>query len=84
MPGKPKGSKKTGGRKAGTPNVFSTSVRQSVLDAFHKMQQDPEANLFAWGKRKPTEFYMIASKLIPTEVTGSVAHVLTAKVDAGN
>lgn len=62
--------KKTGGRISGTPNKLSTTVRQTVLDVFLKLQNDDEASLEAFARKFPKEFYLIASKLIPTEITG--------------
>ena len=63
---------KTGGRAKGTPNKITRTVRETVLSVFTDLQSDPKANLMAWAKKEPTEFYRIASKLIPTELTGSV------------
>lgn len=56
------------GREPGIPNKLSKSVRQAVLDAFNKMQEDPNVNIEQWGKENPKEFYLIAAKLIPTEI----------------
>jgi len=61
-PGRPKGAK----------NKLTITVKETVLAAFNDLQNDPKANLLAWGKRNPTEFYKIAAKLIPTEVSGTV------------
>lgn len=64
--GNPKGKPK------GTPNKFTVSVRQAFQEAFHELQLDPYSNLLEWGKLNPTEFYKLASKLIPIaqELTG--------------
>lgn len=62
---------KTGGRQPGTPNKLSTTVRQTVLDVFNKLQADDEYSLEAFARKYPKEFYLIASKLIPQEVTGA-------------
>ena len=63
---------KTGGRAKGTPNKITRTVRETVLAVFTDLQSDPKANLKAWAKEEPTEFYRIASKLIPTELTAQV------------
>lgn len=60
--------KKTGGRVAGTPNVVTRSVREHFAHAFHLLQQDDTANLHQWAKTNPTEFYRLASKLIPVQL----------------
>jgi hypothetical protein len=72
--------KKTGGRKVGTPNKITTTVRQSVLDTFVAIQSDRDANLLAWAKANPTEFYRIAARIVPNgtrmnvgELSGSLA-----------
>lgn len=63
---------KTGGRKKGTPNKVTASVRETFQEAFVALQNDDHANLLTWARGQPTEFYKLASKLIPiaTEVTG--------------
>lgn len=63
---------KTGGRVAGTPNKLTKTVKERVLDVFNDLQEDPKANLLNWAKETPTEFYKIASRLIPTEVDAKV------------
>lgn len=67
-----KGKPKTGGRKKGTVNKFTKTVKETVLSVFNQLQEEPESNLFDWAKKEPTEFYKIASKLIPTEVNAQV------------
>ncbi len=67
-----KGKRKTGGRKKGTPNKVTKSVKDTVLAVFNELQNDPKANLHEWGKNNPTAFYQIASKLIPTDLKATV------------
>jgi len=67
-----KGKQKTGGRKAGQPNVLTRTVKETVLAAFNELQDDPKVKIAQWGKDNPTEFYKIAAKLIPTEVSATV------------
>lgn len=65
------------GRQKGTPNRLSRTVKETVLEVFNKLQ-DPksEVSLEKWAKDEPTEFYRIAAKLIPTEITGTVKTVI--------
>ena len=63
----PKGAK-YGGRKKGTPNVATKSVREHFAYAFELLQQSPSANIMTWAEQNPTEFYRLASKLIPLQV----------------
>lgn len=69
--GKPfqKGNK---GKPKGASNKVSKTVKQAVLEVFNKIQDDPKANLEAFAKKYPRDFYQIAAKLIPTEVDASV------------
>jgi hypothetical protein len=65
---KPKGSKKIGGRTKGTPNKLTASIKEAFAITFTILQDDKKANLEAWAKENPTEFYKIMSKVIPTEL----------------
>jgi len=67
MPFKPKRAK-TGGRQPGTVNKFTSTVKDTVLNAFKELQKDPQHNIVAFGKKYPKEFYLLSGKLIPTEV----------------
>ena len=68
---KPEGS----GRKKGQQNsstILMRTVRDTVLDAFNELQKDAKSNIITWGKKNPKEFYQIAAKLIPTEISTKV------------
>ncbi len=69
------------GRAKGTPNKLTKTVKETVLAVFNDLQNDPKANLLDWAKSEPTEFYKIASKLIPTEVNAQVE--ITKTLDIG-
>lgn len=56
------------GRKAGTPNKITRTVREAFQEAFAVVNQGPSA-LSVWGKENPDKFYLLASKLIPTDIT---------------
>lgn len=66
------GHKKRGGRSKGTPNKITSTIKEAVLNVFNELQKDPKANLLEFGKKNPKEFYQIAAKLIPTEVSAKV------------
>ena len=64
-PGKPKGA----------VNKTTKLVKEVFSDTFNYLQTDAEAkqkkaDLKSWAKENPTEFYKIASKLIPVQLTG--------------
>lgn len=77
-----KGKPKTGGKVKGTPNKLTRTVKETVLAAFNDLQNDPKANILAWAKDEPTEFYKIAAKLIPTEVNAKVENIVIDFKDA--
>jgi hypothetical protein len=52
------------------PNKVNRAVKDVMGDVFTVLQEDKKANLLAWAKENPTEFYKLASKLIPVQVGG--------------
>lgn len=63
---------KTGGRKKGTQNKFTVSVKEAFKAAFDEMQESPETALATWAKTNQTEFFKLASKMIPAEVNANI------------
>jgi hypothetical protein len=61
----PKGGPKNGGRKKGTPNKSSASVKAAFLLAFDAAGGDKA--LAEWARDNRTEFYKLYAKLLPTE-----------------
>ncbi len=70
-----------GGRPPGAQNHLTKTVKETVLAVFREIQTDPKNNLKAFAKEYPRDFYQIAAKLIPTEITGTVKSVIRVKVD---
>ena len=68
------------GRPVGAVNKLTRTVRDTVLEVFNELQEDPEAKLSAWAKNEPTEFYKIAAKLIHTEIKGTIKNVITVRI----
>lgn len=66
-----KGHPKSGGRVAGTPNKTTKTVKEAFTAVFRDLQKDPKkpCHLKNWAKNNPTEFYKLASKLIPADIT---------------
>jgi hypothetical protein len=62
----PKGHKKAGGRRPGTPNKTTTAVKAALVEAFDGL--GGTAALIEWGKLNPGEFYKLWAKLLPTEI----------------
>lgn len=65
-----KGHIKKGGKKKGTPNKLTSSFKELVRSTYEQMEEEGKGML-QWAQENPTEFYKIASKLIPTELQHS-------------
>lgn len=65
--GKPRPKK--AGRKKGTPNKLTKSVKEAIAIAFTELG-DVTA-LVAWARDNETEFYKIWAKLLPQELQHS-------------
>ena len=61
-----------GGRPLGVPNKFTSTVKETVLEVFKTAHDDPELCLMAFLRQNPKYFYLIAAKLIPTEVRADI------------
>lgn len=58
-----------GGRPKGAINKSTKLVKDVFAEAFAELQEDETTCLVTWGKENTTEFYKLASKLIPTQLT---------------
>lgn len=69
---KPAGSRKVrrGGSRKGKPNVLHRTMKAAIWETFQSIG-GVEA-MAAWAEDNQTEFYRIASRLIPAEVNGSL------------
>lgn len=56
------------GRPKGALNKNTIEIKNLIIDVLRDMQADKEHNMLQWAKSNPTEFYKIASKLLPSEV----------------
>lgn len=70
MPYKKGESGNPDGKPKGVKNKLTTSVKEAFKIAFDELQGDDQHKLSEWAKSNPTEFYKLASKLIPTEIKG--------------
>jgi hypothetical protein len=46
------------------------------LSVFNEIQDDPKIKLSQFAKDYPRDFYQIAARLIPTEITGNIKTVI--------
>jgi hypothetical protein len=60
-------------RPKGSGNKIGTEMREHFIKAFHHLQLDEKKpfHLVRWAEQNPKDFYGIASKLFPLEVTGA-------------
>lgn len=60
------------GRKKGVPNKITRTVKEMLIEAANELNADPVTSLVAMAKEKGglPAFWGIASRLIPTEITG--------------
>lgn len=56
---------------------MTRTVKQAFEEAFTVLQSDPTARhaLVPWAMRNPDKFYILAMKLIPTQVAATVDDV---------
>ncbi len=64
-----------GGRKPGSKNHVTTTVKEALLVAFNQLQDHPKVNLYEFGVKYPRDFYALAGKLIPTEIHAKINKV---------
>ena len=64
-PGKPKGA----------VSHLTRTVKEVVLKTFNDLQDDEKNNLLAFAQKFPRDFYNIAAKLIPTELSATVTNL---------
>lgn len=59
------GKREGSGRKAGTPNKISATVKQNVINVFDKL--GGEDHMINWAMDNPNQFYNLYAKLMPTQ-----------------
>lgn len=80
---RPKGQPKFGGRQKGTPNKTTATMRQAIAAVYQALQKDhadDHGHFTDWARNNPTEFYRIASKLLPLQVSGDADNPLQAAI----
>lgn len=59
------------GRKKGVPNKNTAQIKSAFVEAFEK--RGGTKALLKWAESNETEFYRLASKLIPAEIKNEVS-----------
>lgn len=58
------------GKPKGAVTKNSKLVKDVFAEVFTMLQEHETANLKTWGSKNPTDFYKLASKLIPIQLAG--------------
>jgi hypothetical protein len=76
--------RKTGGRRPGSANKITRTVKEVFEKTFRDMQADPDKPhaLAKWAEIEPGEFYKLAAKLIPAEIKGDFNHTVTPNINS--
>ena len=65
-------TKGNAGKPKGAQNKLTKTVKETVADVFNDLQKDPKNSLVAFAKKYPRDFYNIAAKLIPHDISAQV------------
>jgi hypothetical protein len=68
-----KPGERRGGRSKGTPNKTTAAIKDAILSVYADLQAESgeeHGHFLAWAKESPTDFYKLAAKLLPLQVTG--------------
>lgn len=68
------------GRPKGSQNKLTRAIKDAFQAAFDDLQRDEDNNLLSWAQANPTDFYKLASKLIPSDINARVYGNLTATI----
>lgn len=70
MAGRPKGTPRTGGRKAGTPNKLTRTIKEAIEQAFDDVGGSKYLSKMAM--EQPAAFMTLLGKVLPTQVEATV------------
>jgi len=74
-----KGRKKTGGRKKGTPNKVTSSVKEAIMNAFDKV--GGEEYLMEVAKNDHRTFCSLLGRVLPKEISANIHSDLDLMTD---
>jgi hypothetical protein len=73
------------GRPKGSPNKTTALMKDAIAAVYSDLQEQfPErdhGHFFTWASTYPTEFYKLASKLIPLQVAGEDGGAITVVIN---
>ena len=56
------------GRKKGSVNRFTRTIKDTFEEVFKDLQKTSKLNLLAWAKENPSDFYKLANRLIEKSI----------------
>lgn len=73
-------------RPLGATGKVNRSMKETVSQTLEWLQKQPRVNMREWAMENPTEFYRIASRLIPTElnIKAQVHKIEVVYVESGS
>jgi hypothetical protein len=78
--GKPKGSKKTGGRQKGSMNKVTREIKVAIEETFEKL--GGVEHMVKWARERPDLFYtQVLPKVLPLQVSAKVDGEIKSTVD---
>ena len=75
-----KGNKLGNGRPKGAPNKLTTSFKELVAKTYQELEDRRDKGLLSWAVENESDFYKIASKLIPADMQTQLTGELLIKV----
>lgn len=72
------------GRPKGVPNKSTATMKaaiQSVYDQLQAGHKEPHGHFLSWAQENETEFYKLASKLLPIQLTGEDGGPMKVSID---
>lgn len=81
MAGRPKGTPKTGGRQAGTPNKHTGEIKQMIEQALTRV--GGVEYLMRQARENASAFLALVGKILPKDVNQTVDQVTTIIVETG-
>jgi hypothetical protein len=75
---------KTGGRRKGSVNKSTAAIKEAMLAVFAELQEQTgteNGHFLEWAKGNSTDFYKLASKLLPLQVTGGDGGPIVTRIE---
>lgn len=76
--------RKTGGRVKGSVNKTTATIKEAITSVYEALQAKsakPHGHFQDWAESEPTEFYKLASKLLPLQITGDPSAPITHRIE---